>query len=69
MRRAGKGYGAEFAAALRGAKGVGWLETQGFTLGYFRILPPGGDEQPCGYSGRPPKNPGLGIFFHLAVGN
>ena len=68
MRQEGKGYG-EFAASLRDARGVGWLETQGFTLGYFRFPPPGGDGQPLRRSGQVANNPGLGTFFHLAVGN
>ena len=45
------GWGGEFVPTLRdGAGGRGML-TQGFTLGYFRVLPYGRRERPSGRGG------------------
>jgi hypothetical protein len=47
----GKGYKAGFTAALRDASRVGWMETQGFTLGYFSIPPSGRRRAGCHWEG------------------
>jgi hypothetical protein len=35
-----------FRTALPGRESMAWQLSQGFALGYFRLLPPGGNVQP-----------------------